>query len=113
MRNLLRYFLMALVLLLVALVSALTAMRFAIHGREVSVPDLRGKSPAEAHRVAEENGLTVSVERSYYTPSVPEGRVLSQVPAAGTVVRRGWEVRLALSLGPQRVTVPQVVGGSE
>ena len=38
---------------------------------------------------------------------------MSQTPAAGTLVRRGWEVRLALSLGPQRVTIPQVVGKSD
>jgi eukaryotic-like serine/threonine-protein kinase len=113
MRNLLRYFLLTLVLVVVALLSALTAMRLAIHGREVSVPDLRGKAPAEARRVADDTGLAVSVERSYYSATVPEGKVLSQVPAAGTKVRRGWEVRLALSLGPQRVTVPQLVGGSE
>lgn len=113
MRNILRYFLLTLVLIIVALLSALTAMRLAIHGREVSVPNLRGKTPAEAHGIADSTGLTVSVERSYYSATVPEGKVLSQAPAPGTMVRRGWELRLALSLGPQRVTVPQVVGGSE
>ena len=113
MRNLLRYFLLALVLIAVALLSALTAMRLAIHGQEVKVPDLRGKSPVEARRVADGTGLAASVERSYYSASIPEGKVLSQVPSPGSVVRRGWEVRLALSLGPQRVTVPQVVGDTE
>jgi len=113
MRNVLRYFLLALVLIAVALLSALTAMRLAIHGQEFNVPDLRGKSPVEARRVADDAGLAASVERSYYSAAVPEGKVLSQVPSPGTVVRRGWEVRLALSLGPQRVTVPQVVGDSE
>jgi beta-lactam-binding protein with PASTA domain len=113
MRKLLRYFLMALLLLVVALVSALTAMRLAIHVREVRVPDLRNKTPADARRVAEESGLAAQVDSNYYSPTVPEGRVLSQIPAGGTLVRRGWEVRLALSLGPQRVTIPQVVGQSE
>jgi len=113
MRNLLRYFLMGLVLLVVALVSALTAMRFAIHGREVMLPDLRNKTPSEARSIADENGLLLSVERSYYSSTVPEGRVLSQAPDAGTRVRRGWEVRIALSLGPQRVTVPQLIGQTE
>jgi len=113
MRNVLRYFLLALVLIAVALLSALTAMRLAIHGQEVNVPDLRGKSPTEARRVADDAGLANTVERSYYSAAVPEGKVLSQVPSPGSVVRRGWEVRLALSLGPQRVTVPQVVGDSE
>jgi len=113
MRILLRYFLMALVLLVVALLSALTAMRLAIHGRQVRMRDLRSKTPAEARRIADDDGLATSVERNYYSATVPEGKVLSQVPAPGTVVRRGWELRLALSLGPQRVTVPQLVGGSE
>jgi eukaryotic-like serine/threonine-protein kinase len=112
-RNLLRYFLMALLLLVVALVSALTAMRLAIHVREVRVPDLRSKTPADARRMAEENGLAAQVDSNYYSPTVPEGRVLSQIPSGGTLVRRGWEVRLALSLGPQRVTIPQVVGQSD
>lgn len=112
MRNLLRYFLMALLLLVVALISALTTMRLAIQVREVKVPDLRNKTPSEATRLAELEGLAAQVDSNYYSAIIPEGRVLSQTPAAGTAVRRGWEVRLALSLGPQRVTIPQVVGKS-
>jgi beta-lactam-binding protein with PASTA domain len=113
MRNFLRFLWMALLLLIVALLSALTAMRLAIHGREVTVPDFQGKTPAEARRIADDNGLATQIEREYYSPTIPRGRVLSQMPAAGTVVRRGWELRLALSLGPQRVAIPQVIGESE
>lgn len=113
MRNLLRYFLMGLLLLVVALVSALTTMRLAIQVREVRVPDLRTKTAAEAKRLAEQQGLAAQVESSYYSAIVPEGRVLSQTPVAGTLVRRGWQVGLALSLGPQRVTIPQAVGKSD
>ncbi len=104
---------MALLLATVALVSALVTMRLAVHGREVKVPDVRGRSPAEARRIAEPLGLATQVERQYYSATVPEGRVLSQMPAAGSVVRRGWELRLAVSLGPQRVAIPQVVGESQ
>jgi len=104
---------MALLLVTVALVSALVTMRLAVHGREVEVPDVRGKAPGEAHRLAEERGLSAQIERQYYSPTVPEGKVLSQVPAPGSVVRRGWELRLAVSLGPQRVTIPQVAGQSQ
>jgi eukaryotic-like serine/threonine-protein kinase len=113
MKSLFRMALLALVLLLVALVSALTAMRLAIHGREVAMPNLVGKTPSEARRAAEENGLQLEVERQYYSSVVPEGRVLSQVPAAGTLVRRGWRAHVAESLGPQRVEIPDVVGQSE
>jgi beta-lactam-binding protein with PASTA domain len=113
MKSFFRMVLIALVLLLVALVSALTAMRLAIHGREVAMPNLLGKSPGEARLVAEQNGLQLEVERRYYSATVPEGKVMSQIPAAGTLVRRGWQVRVAESLGPQRVQIPDVVGQSQ
>jgi eukaryotic-like serine/threonine-protein kinase len=113
MRTVLRLLWMGSVLIIVALLSALTAMRFAVHGREVTVPDFTGKSPSEARRMADALELEAQVEREYYSSTVAEGRVLSQMPEPGTVVRRGWEVRLALSLGPQRVAIPQVVGESD
>jgi eukaryotic-like serine/threonine-protein kinase len=113
MKAFFRFVLLTLVLLVVALVSALTAMRFAIHGREVSVPDLVGKTPAEARRIADAAGFQMEVERQYYSPSIPEGRILSQLPAPGTQVRRGWQIRVADSLGPQRVEIPNVLGESQ
>jgi eukaryotic-like serine/threonine-protein kinase len=113
MKAFFRLILLALALLVVALVSALTTMRLAIHGREVAVPDLVGKTPTEAQRVAEQSELQVEVEQQYYSPNVPEGRILSQLPPAGTQVRRGWQIRLAQSLGPQRVEIPNVLGQSE
>jgi len=113
MKSFFRLVLLALVLLVVALVSALTAMRLAIHGHEVAVPDLVGKSPVAARMLAEQSGLEVNVERQYYSPTVAEGKILSQLPPAGSQVRRGWQVRVAESLGPQRVAIPNVIGQSE
>ncbi len=104
---------LALVLLIVAMVSALTAMRFAIHGQEVTVPPLVGLAPAEAERAVSGLGLEMSIERKYYSPQIPEGRIMSQLPLPGTKVRRGWEVRAAQSLGPTRIAIPDVVGQSE
>jgi beta-lactam-binding protein with PASTA domain len=112
MKAFFRFVLMAMILLLVALGSALTAMRVAIHGREVLIPKLVGMTPVEAERLALQNGLLVEVENRFYSAEVPEGRILSQAPPPGTKVRRGWRVRLAESLGPQRVTIPDVVGQS-
>ena len=104
---------MALVLVVVALVSALTAMRFAIHGQEVQVPLLVGLAPAEAEHAVAGAGLQLEVERQYYSPQIPEGRIMTQVPLPGTKVRRGWQVRVAQSLGPQRVAIPDVTKESE
>ena len=38
---------------------------------------------------------------------------MTQMPPPGTKVRRGWSVRVAQSLGPQRVAIPNVTGNSE
>jgi len=113
MKSFIRFAMLALVLVMVALVSALTAMRFAIHGQEVAVPALIGLSPNEAERTAGGLGLQVEIERQYYSPQIPEGRLMSQIPLPGTKVRRGWQVRVAQSLGPIRVAIPDVVGQSE
>lgn len=112
MRALFRYTLVGLVLLTIMLVSALTAMRFAIHGREIAVPKLIGMTPVEAERIALNNGLLVEVENRFYSGDIPEGKIVSQVPQPGVRVRRGWRVRVAESLGPQRVVIPNVVGQS-
>ena len=113
MRTVLRLIWMSLVLIIVALTSALITMRLAIHRREVAVPNFQGKTPTEARHLAEESELGLQVEREYYSATIPPGRVMSQVPPSRTVVRRGWEVRLALSAGAQRTAIPQVVGESE
>jgi beta-lactam-binding protein with PASTA domain len=111
-RGLLKLALLALVLCAVALASALTAMRYAIHGREVEVPDLVGLLPAQAEDAAAERGLQLVLDGRFYSPEVEEGKVMSQLPRAGVKVRRGGRVRVAESLGPQRVEVPGVVGQS-
>lgn len=112
MRKFFRILLWGLVLVAVFLVSAMTAMRLAIHGREVAVPQFAGLSPSAAERVAAENGLLLEVENRFYSSTIPEGVIMSQLPAPGEKVRRGWRVRVALSMGPQRVVIPNVVGQS-
>jgi beta-lactam-binding protein with PASTA domain len=113
MRSAIRFAMLALVLVIVAMLSGLTAMRFAIHGQEVAVPPLIGVTPAEAERAVAGLGLQISIERQYYSPQIPEGRIMSQLPLPGTKVRRGWQVRVAQSLGRTRVTIPDVTGQSE
>lgn len=113
MKSFFRFAILALTLVAVALVSALTAMRFAIHGQEVQVPAIVGLSPANAGRIVTGLGLQIEVERQYYSPQIPEGLIMSQLPMPGAKVRRGWQVRVAQSLGPQRVAIPDVTHQSE
>lgn len=113
MKSFLRVVLLSLVLITVALISALTSMRFAIHGRQVAVPKLVGLAPEEATRAVEELGLSLKVDRQFYSPTVPAGKIVSQTPDAGAQVRRGWRVLVAQSLGQVRVSPPDVVGQTE
>ncbi len=102
-----------LLLVAVALMAAIVTMHFAIHGAEVRVPALKGMTVADAHSETAGLGLNLDVDNRYYSSDVAAGHILSQSPAAGTVVRRAWHVRVAESLGAQRVDVPDTVGVDE
>jgi beta-lactam-binding protein with PASTA domain len=58
-------------------------------------------------------GLNLIVDNRYYSGDVAAGHILTQSPPPGSVVRREWQVRVAESLGPQRVDVPDTVGKDE
>lgn len=112
MRKFVRYLALGLVLLLVMMASALTAMRFAIHGREVKVPVMLGRTVPEAEETANALGLIFIVEGKFYSDKIPAGRIVSQFPAPGAQVRKGWRVRGAESLGPQKSDIPSLIGQS-
>jgi beta-lactam-binding protein with PASTA domain len=104
---------LVMLLVAVALLAADITMHFAIHGVEVKVPSLMGMTEAEARSQTSGLGLNLDVDNRYYSSDVAAGHILSQLPAAGTVVRREWRVRVAESLGPQKVDVPETVGLDE
>ncbi len=91
-----------LLLLVVALLSAITTMHFAIHGAEVQVPSLKGMTEEDARSETAGLGLNLDVDNRYYSADVAAGHILSQSPAAGTVVRREWLVRVARAWGRKR-----------
>lgn len=113
MRRFFRLLLRALVLFVVFMASALTAMRFAIHGRQTTIPKIVGLSQTQAERLLADHGLVLDEGDRYFSSDVPPGRVISQVPLPGMQVRRGWHVRVAESMGPQRVVIPDLIGNSE
>src|ERR1700761_8152219 len=108
--QILRVFSGAVLMFVVFVLFAGLALRIALHGREVAIPDLAGLTVGEASEAALHNGLDLTIENKFYSTTVPAGRMLSQAPAAGSRVRRGWQVRVTESLGPQQVTIPDVAG---
>jgi eukaryotic-like serine/threonine-protein kinase len=113
MRRFFNLVLGALAMLIVAMVSAFLTMRLAIHGREVKVPNIAGLSLQDGSKKANSLGLRLNVENRFYSADTPAGNILAQSPAPGTTVRRAWTVRVTESLGPQQVSIPNVVGQSE
>jgi serine/threonine-protein kinase len=110
--RIIRYALLGLILILVMMLSAVTAMRFAIHGRELLVPKFVGMKQADAERSAADRGLVLKPDDRFFSATVPEGGVISQSPLFGVRVRRGSDVRVAISLGPPKTEVPNVLGQS-
>ena len=113
MRRFFNILLGALAMTAVALLSAFLTMRLAIHGREVEIPNVAGLTVAEANSLASSLGLNMNLENHFYSTVTPAGRILSQYPAPGTKVRREWVMRVTESSGPQKVSVPNVVGQTE
>jgi beta-lactam-binding protein with PASTA domain len=103
----------AMAMLAVALISAFISMRLAIHGREVEIPNLAGLTVSEASQAACSRGLNLNLENTFYAPNVAPGHILAQSPAPGVTVRREWTVRVTETLGPQKVSVPDLIGQTE
>jgi serine/threonine-protein kinase len=92
--------------------SAAVTMRVVLSSRQVAVPALVGRSLGEAGVQASRHGLAVRIEGRRHDAGVPAEHVLAQEPAAGSELKAHRAVRIWVSLGPQRVTVPAVEGES-
>ncbi len=104
--------LMVSVLVAAGLLSALTAMRFAIRGQEVGVPDLVGKSQVEAARILAERGLELRLSSRRFSSTVPKDRIMDQIPAPGSRLKLERGVKVLLSLGERQFSVPDLEGAS-
>ena len=81
-----------------AFLSAITAMRIAIHGREVSMPNLVGKDVGEASRALRAKGLILRVADRVYS-DVPVNQVVRQTPSPGMLMKVSQQAHVVLSLG--------------
>jgi serine/threonine-protein kinase len=92
----------------------LAGLRVTTRAREVEVPNLNGKSVAEARALLAEHGLELRVdEQRRPDTTVPVDHVLTQDPAAGEIVRRQRAIRVRLSDGLRAGIVPSVVDKPE
>jgi beta-lactam-binding protein with PASTA domain len=108
----LRMGILVFILAATAFLSAVTAMRFAIQGREVNLPNLVGQSSADAQAMLQGRGLQLKVVDRIYS-DLPLNAVVRQSPPAGEKMKISQDAHVVLSLGPQNVTIPALTGVSQ
>jgi serine/threonine-protein kinase len=108
---LLRMMLLVFILGSAAFLSAITAMRIAIHGREVSMPNLVGKSVSEASNELRSRGLLLSVADRVYSEQ-PINTVVRQTPPPGLLMKVSQQAHVVLSLGQRALQIPSLAGNS-
>src|SRR5690349_12744720 len=81
----------------VTFLSALVAMRYAIQGREVTVPDVVGKTDKQAQDQLGSLGIGMRIEDKVYS-NMLANTVVRQSPPPKTRVKAGAAEHVALSL---------------
>mgnify|MGYP002673444358 CR=1 FL=1 len=74
----------------------------------VDIPNVVGQSESDASAALAAKGFNVSKTTSY-SSSVAEGYVISQTPGGDTQGKEGDTITLEISLGSEKITVPDVV----
>jgi beta-lactam-binding protein with PASTA domain len=97
--------------LLLLVLAGLGAYLFFTQQDETTVPAVTGQPQEQAEGEVREAGL--EPETTSQESTRPQGIVLAQSPDAGEEVEEGSSVRLVVSTGPPRNTVPNVVGQTE
>lgn len=84
---------------------------FTRHDKSIEVPDLVGKSYAEAQTLAEQNALQLVVIDSVFVSRFRQGAVYAQNPKAGGMVKEGRKIYLTLNaIKTRQVPMPSLVG---
>ena len=76
----------------------------------VDIPNVVGQSETDASAALTAKGFNVTKTTSY-SSSVAEGYVISQTPNGNTQGKEGDTIALEISLGSEKITVPDVVSG--
>ncbi len=105
------YVLAVVVLLLAALVYAF--VRWLAGPAPVTLPNLRNDTVAAAEARLKAEGFQWQLLGRRPSAHIAKGRVLSESPPAGTVLRPGQTVGLLVSDGPSPVQVPPLVGDDQ
>ena len=74
------------------------------------VPSFIGMDYAQVQNNREYTGMYLFYVTEEYSDTVPAGQIMTQEPAADTVLKAGETIRLVVSKGPQKVEMPTIIG---
>lgn len=75
----------------------------------VAVPSVVGMERSQAESTLRAQGFTVELESEEFSDTVPASSVIRQNPEGGSKLKKGGAVRLVVSKGGDRVSVPNLV----
>ena len=79
-------------------------------GSRVVVPSTVGATQSEVTAALTPLGLTSVVTEKQFSEDIAEGRVIQSIPEAGGRIDQGGAVKLIISKGAERYTLPSVTG---
>jgi beta-lactam-binding protein with PASTA domain len=94
-----------------AFLSAITAMRIAIHGRETTMPNLVGTNVGQASAALRSRGLVLKVADHIYS-DLPINSIVRQTPTAGLLMKQSQQAHVVVSLGQRQLQIPLLEGHS-
>jgi serine/threonine-protein kinase len=76
----------------------------------VIVPDFVGKDVVHVLESLTDLGLNTKVKGSEYNADVPKNHIIFQEPKAGSEIKKGRDVKIIFSKGPQMIPMPNLAG---
>lgn len=79
-------------------------------GQEVVVPDIVGKDINEANKELDKLKLSMDVKEKQFSDEFEKDEIIFQEPGKGQKVKEGRHIEVILSLGSEKIKVPDVEG---
>lgn len=96
--------------LLISVIAAAGAFWYYVNVPEISMPNVEGRTEADAREILQGNGIKNIQVSSNHHPTVTQGLVISQDPKPDTRIKVTRTVTLSVSLGQDLREVPAVIG---
>ncbi len=94
----------------IGIVSAFAVVALLLRQEEVRVPDLAGQDIVSVLETVRQLGLEIKVDRREPSQTLPQDTIISQIPAPGSGIKKGRQVRVVVSQGSSEYLAPKLVG---